>query len=254
MNWNKYPFVRMVLALALGIFIGDRVEAGWMGRAFPLGLLGLLLSVAIVLHLCLKTYRYRWIFGVVALLTVLWLGFARAVMTPRSATNAAVPSEGWRLARVLEPPEEREKTVKVLLALESAKTDSGWIQTSGKAIAYFQKDENALSLHYGDLLGFSLPLESVAPPKNPMEFDYRRYLGRRGVTWSVYLKSGDWVATGSRRVNPLYAFAYRFRQRLLEALQACGVTDDEFGVGAAILLGYDESLPAQVRKNYVVNT
>ena len=71
------------------------------------------------------------------------------------------------------------------------------------------------------------------------------------MCWSVYLKSGKWLSTGVRRANPVYDFAYRFRQTMLEALQRCGVTDDEFGVGAAILLGYDESLPAQVRKNYV---
>lgn len=247
MNWNKYPFVRMALALALGVLVGDRVGAGGMGRPVLLGSLGALMVLETVLHLRLKTFRNRWVFGVVTLLTLVWMGFVRVALVPRPRP----PQEGWRLARVLEPPEEREKTVKVLLALEGVRKDSGWRETSGRVMAYFQKDEAALHLAYGDLLGLSLPLEEVAPPKNPMEFDYRKYLERRGVAWTVYLKSGDWMATGLRQARPLYAFAYRFRQRLLDALQACGITDDEFGVGAAILLGYDESLPAQVRKNYV---
>ena len=49
----------------------------------------------------------------------------------------------------------------------------------------------------------------------------------------------------------MYAFSYRFRDVLLASLQRCGVKNDEFGVAAAILLGYDDKLADEVRKNYV---
>lgn len=237
MNWNKYPFIRMVAALALGIVIGDRVGECDTGKPLLIGALALLVALDVLLHGWLKTFRYRWVFGVATLITFVWLGFVRTIVEQKPL---AIPKEGWQLARVLEPPQDREKTVKVMLELDN-----------GRAMAYLEKTDKALNLGYGDLLGFSAPLEEVAPPKNPMEFDYKKYLERRGVTWSVYLGRDDWLLTGVRRVNPVFAFAYRFRQRLLLSLQQCGITDDEFGVGAAILLGYDESLPAQVRNNYV---
>lgn len=250
MNWNKYPFIRMVLALSLGILLCDRSSHVPLDKPWLIGLLVLLLVVDWLLHRALKSHRYRWVFGMSILVTVFFLGWVRTAIN-RHAERSDWGEERWRLARVLEPPEIREKTVKVLLALESEKSEAGIVKTSGKAMAYFQKDEMALALQYGDLLAFSLPLEAVAPPKNPMEFDYKRYLERRGIGWSVYLRSDDWIPLGEGDVNPIYAFAYRFRQRMLDALQHCGITDDEFGVGAAILLGYDESLPPQVRKNYV---
>lgn len=237
MNWNKYPFVRMVAALALGIVIADQVGDCPMGQPLLIGVLVLLILFLAVLHRRLKAFRYRWIFGVVTLAAFIWLGFARVAVKQRPP---ATLREGWRLARVLEPPEEREKTVKALLELDE-----------GMVMAYLEKSDEALSLAYGDLIGFQVPLEEVAPPKNPGEFNYKKYLERRGVAWSVYLKRDDWLPTGVRRANPVYGFAYRFRQSMLQALQRCGVTDDEFGVAAAILLGYDESLPAQVRQNYV---
>lgn len=237
MNWNKYPFIRLVAGLAVGILIGDRVGEFALDKTLLIGVLVVLLLVMVVLQHHLKTFRYRWVFGVVALITLVWMGFVRVCVEQRPL---AIQKEGWRLARVLEPPEERDKTVKVLLELEE-----------GKVMAYFEKSDEALRLSYGDMIGFSVPLEEVAPPKNPMEFDYQKYLERRGVAWSVYLKSSDWLSTGVRRVNLVYDFAYRFRQRLLQSLRQCGITDDEFGVGAAILLGYDDSLPAQVRQNYV---
>lgn len=238
MNWNKYPFIRLVGALALGILICDREGECPLGKPWLIGLLVLLLALEMSLHHLLNSFRYRWVFGVTTLIAFAWLGFVRSAVEQQP--EVAAQQEGWRLARVLEPPKEREKTVKVLLELDQ-----------GKAMAYLQKDERSLNLNYGDLIGFRVPLEEVSPPKNPEEFDYKTYLERRGVAYSVYLRSGDWIPTGVRRTNPVYAFAYRFRHRLLLSLQQCGITDDEFGVGAAILLGYDESLPAQVRQNYV---
>ena len=241
MNWNKYPFIRMAVALALGVVLCERLGDCALGKPLLMGSLVLLLGVELLLHRLLNAFRYRWVFGAVTLVTFVWLGFVRtAVATQYKEVDANAHEDGWRLARILEPPEEREKNVKVLLELDQ-----------GKAMAYFQKDDAALALSYGDVVAFSAPLEEVAPPRNPMEFDYRTYLERRGVAWSVFLKSGDWMPTGVKQTNPLFSFAYRFRRHLLLELQRCGITDDEFGVGAAILLGYDEGLPAQVRQNYV---
>lgn len=242
MNWNKYPFIRMVAALGLGIVICDRVGEYGLSVPLLLGILAFFLVLEILIHVLIKAYRYRWIFGVATLITFIWLGFVRAAMEQKvdKAKDPIARDEGWKLARVLEPPEEREKTVKVLLELEF-----------GEAMAYFQKDDAALNLSYGDWIGFKIPLEEVAPPKNPMEFDYKKHLERRGVNYSVFLKSGEWLTTGVRQTNIVFSFAYRFRQKLLNTLQRCGITDDEFGVGAAILLGYDDRLPAQVRNNYV---
>ena len=176
MNWNKYPFVRMVSALALGILVSDRVGMDGFVQGLPypwgkgllIGVLVLLLALLVLLHRTLKAYRHRWIFGIVVLVAFGWLGFVRMALFQQNmeVQKLAPKEEGWQMARVLEPPEVREKTVKVMLEL-----------SNGKAMAYFQKDGEALKLCYGDLVGISTSLEEVSPPKNPMEFDYKS-------TWS----------------------------------------------------------------------
>lgn len=157
----------------------------------------------------------------------------------------------YYLAKVWEPPAERENSAKVVLELVGCRTEDSMEKLSGKVMAYFQKTDAEPLPCYGDLLAFKAVMEPIPGPKNPDEFDYKRYLERNGITNRVYLKEGDWHFTGVNEARPLYGFAYRFRNRLLKALQRCGVTEDEFGIGAAILLGYDESLPAQVRQNFV---
>lgn len=245
MNWNKYPFLKLVIPLALGILVGDCIGPMEIPKTILYGVLVGLLFLEVIIHLCLKSYRHRWIAGVFNIVVFFFLGFFRIWVVDWSRMEVGhQPVEaraGYYLAKVAEPPLEKEKSVKVELALV----------TAGKVMAYFQKTEEVLQLRYGDFVAFKAELEPVPGPKNPAEFDYRKYLARKGVTWRVYLKEGDWWFAGVNEARPVLAFAYRFRERLLQDLQRCGVTEEAFGIAAAILLGYDESLPAQVRQNFV---
>ena len=245
MNWNKYPFLKLVVPMALGIIVGDSVGPTRIHAAVLYGVLAGWLLLLLILHLVLKSYRHRWISGLVVIIAFCYFGFFRICVMDQSRQDAASRMErlecGYCLAKVGEPPVEREKSVKVVLETVP----------SGKVMAYFQKSEDVMQLGYGDWVAFKATVEPVPGPKNPAEFDYRRHLERNGITGRVYLKEDDWLFTGVNEVGFLRGFAYRFRSLLLDALQRCGVTEDEFGIGAAILLGYDESLPAQVRQNFV---
>lgn len=245
MNWNKYPFLKLIVPLTMGIVLGDRLGPPCVHAAVLYGILTGLLLLVFVLHRTVKSYRHRWIPSMVVLLVLFYFGFFRIGVMDQSRQAMVRRDDnrerGYCLAMVGEPPMEREKSVKVVLELVN----------SGKAMAYFQKTDAVLQLHYGDLLAFKGEMEPVPGPKNPGEFDYRHYLERNGITGRVYLKEGSWFFTGVNEARPLRGFAYRFRGRLLDTLQRCGVTEDEFGIGAALLLGYDESLPAQVRQNFV---
>lgn len=254
MNWNKYPFLRLVMALVSGIALSEMGMGAALGKQGLYCVLLALLVGLFMLHRILKSYRYRWVHGVAFFSVVAFVGYCRAsfrepVLSPQECNH--MMQNSWCLARLYEPPLEREKTVKVVLEIVGFENDAGMICTKGKVMAYFQKAESVQSLAYGELIAFRVHVEPVAPPLNPGEFDYCRFLKRRGIGGMVYLKEGDWISTGVREKNALYAFAYRFRDRMLETLKQCGITGDEFGVGAAILLGYDDTLPAQVRHNYV---
>lgn len=254
MNWNKYPFIRLVAALALGIALREEGEGCTLSPYGLLSVLVVFIMGLLVLHRRLKAYRYRWIHGVVVIAVFVYLGYCRASLQKeglRPEDYNQMMQSGWCLARLDEPPTEREKTVKAILDIVGFENEGIPLCAEGKIMAYFQKTEDALRLDYGEMLAFQVPVEEIAPPLNPGEFDYRKYLERRGVTGMVYLKEGDWVPIGVRKANALFGFAYRFRNRMMEAMLQNGITDDEFGVGAAVLLGYDESLPAQVRHNYV---
>lgn len=255
-DWGKYPFVRLLIPWALGIWC---FLSFLSFRPSPLVLITATLVLFFVSFLASRLARKssaNWVFAVVLYCYLVCAGYSLARFHDseikktyfRSYSDDAV---GY-VARVYDCPVERANSIKVILDLEECYSDSSLIHpVSGRIVAYFPKTDLSATLKYGDMIAFLASIGEVAAPKNPQEFDYKSYLSRKGITGQVYLKDSDWLSVEVNRSNPLYAFSYRFRDILLRSLRRCGLQGDEYGVAAAILLGYDESLPAEVRQGYV---
>lgn len=255
-EWGKYPFVRLLIPFVIGIWCFVSFASFRMAPV-TLVLVALALFALAVMASCFEgRSKTSWLFGVVMNCYLFCVGYAMTQVhdaTVRKTYFRNFEAEaGCYVARVWDCPLEKDNTVKAVLALDAQYGDSfPERKVTGRIIAYFQKTDAAMCLNYGDLLVVPAPIEEVSPPKNPEEFNYCDYLNRKGITGQVYLKDSDWVATQVNRANPVYAFSYRFRDVLLRSLQRCGLKGDEYGVAAAILLGYDDSLPVAVRQNYV---
>ncbi len=254
-DYAKYPFVRMLIPFALGI---------WCCVCLPIHLpiivtmaVGLTLLVfAILTSVFTKSHRFQWLFGIIMACYLLMAGYALTrVHEAESQKDYFRNHEAgarYYVARVYDYPTERPNTIRTVLALEYQFGDSMPSRpVTGKVMAYFPKTDSAFALRYGDLIAIPAPVREVSPPMNPGEFDYRAYLYRKGITGQAYLKDEDWIDLQTNNANPIYAFSYWFRDVLLASLQRSGLSDNEFGVAAAILLGYDDNLADEVRKNYV---
>ena len=254
--FSKYPFLKILIPLALGIWCCTFLTVASLSNLTMIAVMTVLFLIALASSRTLKSYRFNWLFGSIVACYLFFAGYALT-----RTHEASVQKEWFRnyeddakyyVARVYDYPSERENSFKVPLQLEWQFGDSLPSRAvSGRVMAYFQKTDTVFALRYGDLIAINAPIGKVEPPKNPGEFDYRSHLLRKGITGQVFLKESDWIDLQVNRANPLYAFSFRFRDKLLASLQRCGVKDKEFGVAAAILLGYDDSLADDVRKNYV---
>lgn len=252
-DFGKYPFVRMLIPLALGIWFGSFF--GFSPQFTYILAVALFVMAGLAVFL-LKSIRYNWLFGGIMACYLFMAGQALVQVHEASERHDYFrkyeTDAKHYIARVYEYPTERENSIKTVLELEYQFGDSLPSRpVTGKVMAYFRKTDSAFALRYGDLIAVNAPIGEVSPPKNPGEFDYRSHLMRKGITGQCWLKDTDWIDLQTNRSNPLFAFSYRFRDHLLLSLQRCGVKDKEFGVAAAILLGYDDSLADDVRKNYV---
>ena len=238
-NWFKYPFIRLLIPFALGIwlsFLWLNLSNNELNIVFGAVIVS---GVALfVVHSSVKDYKYRWVFGVILNLHLILIG----VSIVHIRNDDFDEDCDIYVARLAECPTEKEKTVKAVLELQSAQ---------GLVMSYFEKNERSLNLSYGDVIAFYEPPKHVEPPNNPEQFDYQKYLNRKGILRQVYLKGDSWELLRERRVNPIYAFSYDLRDFLLATIRKLGISDDEYAVAAAILLGYDDTLPKELRQKYV---
>lgn len=256
MDYAKYPFVRILIPFALGIWCC----VSWPTfRLPPLILVAIavaLFAMATTMAFAVKSYRHNWAFGAVMACYLVLVGYSLASVheteTRKDYFRNYEAGARYYVARVYDYPTERPNSIRTVLDLEYQFGDSLPSRSvSGKVMAYFPKSDSAFALRYGDLIAIPAPIRVVTPPLNPGEFDYRAYLWRKGITGQTYLKDEAWIDLQTNNANPIYTFSYRFRDILLASLQRSGLSDDEFGVAAAILLGYDDNLADEVRKNYV---
>ena len=255
-DWSKYPFVRMLIPFALGIWVSIFVVALRLSPTFLMVVALVLLAMSVLTAFLLKHQRHSWFFGAVMACYLFIAGYSLARVhqaeVQKDYFRNVEAEASYYVARVYDYPTERPNSIRTVLELEYQFGDSlPSCPVSGKVMAYFPKSDSAFALHYGDLIAIPAPIREVTPPLNPEEFDYRAYLERKGITGQVYLKEEDWFDLQTNDANPIYAFSYHFRDILLASLQRSGLSDNEFGVAAAILLGYDDNLADEVRKNYV---
>ena len=246
----------MLIPFALGIWVSIFVIAIRLSSTFLMVAAMALFIMSALAAFLLKRQSHGWLFGAVMACYLFIAGYSLVLVHEtrvqkdyfRNYENDAY----YYVARVYDYPTERPNAIRTVLDLEYQFGDSlPSHPVSGKVMAYFPKSDSAFSLNYGDLLAVPAPIREVTPPLNPEEFDYRAYLARKGIMGQIYLKDEDWIDLQTNNANPIYAFSYRFRDALLASLQRSGLSDNECGVAAAILLGYDDNLADDVRKNYV---
>lgn len=257
--WFKYPFIRLFIPFATGIwlaFFNDNHCISEKAVVYLLIILLILLTSLIFLSFLIRDYRYRYIFSILLNVFLLILGFSFVKIQDYKLkvydlSNLDFVPECY-VARLCECPTIKDNSVKVMMeVLEIEDELAERHKFKSKILAYFEKEEGALSLKYGDCIIFLVNPEEVKKPPNPEQFDYKDYLYKKGVTHQVYLKSDKWLSLDYNMSNPIYRLSYSLRDFLLLTMRRLGVEEDEYAVAAAILLGYDDSLPIDLRQKYV---
>ncbi len=260
MNWFKYPFLRLIIPYATGIWLALR-QCAPTELPVPLlafSVIGLILILVFLLRFFNKSYNGT-IWTAVMNITLFVTGFLTATAnlgycerTHIINSNENINADKLYIARVREEVTEKTNVCKTELEMMAARDSLGNLHpASGLVIAYLEKDSSYCTLKYGDVIAFEADVETVQPPANPEQFDYQRYLLRKGVTHQVYLAKNSYISLNINKKNPLFSLSYALRDFLLETMGKLGIEGDEYAVAAAVLLGYDDELPPELRQNYV---
>ncbi|MCG6187025.1 ComEC/Rec2 family competence protein [Maribellus maritimus] len=240
---QKIPFLRLTIALALGIIICAQA-------AIPaLLILPLVITVLFLLIFLHKNYSFnrRTLFGVL----VHFLFFSVGVLTFHLYNKKPTfYKEGKFLATVFETPQERENSYKSALLIRafSSSGDNKYTKTKEKIIVYFEPDKRMSSLSPGDQIIFSQSPQIIQNNGNPFEFDYKSYLARKKIYRQIYLPSDEWTKTDLKPKLSLIILAEKTRDKLLKKYREQNIGENEFEILSALTLGYKRELDPEIKR------
>ena len=142
---------------------------------------------------------------------------------------------------VVQEPEERERSQRLVLQAEALRDGDRWVETSGKVLVSARLFPR---FAYGDVLELKGAIDEPPVFKG---FDYRDYLARKGIA-SVSVFPGL-ERVGEAQGSGLTRFLIDLRRPFAEALRRA-MPEPESALARGILLGQRASIPADVNDDF----
>jgi competence protein ComEC len=250
-NWREVPFVRLLLPLLIGISIALYADT-------PLPFLNsiilfLFITIALVawrplqppqknffsaaVHLCILLCAYQ--------LTIQQNDFHH----PQHFRHSL--SEENTFIGQVEDVRSNGRFLNASLRITQVQQTNGQIQnTCGSILLSFDQSELDSVPNYGDRLMLSAHISPVEAPKNPEAFDYRAYLRHKGIHHQAFIKAGEWITLERKVGNPLMTLTRQWSHNLLDILAIYLPSENEYSVGAAMLLGYRDNMNDDIKNAY----
>jgi len=253
-KWNRAPFVRYVIPFIIGIVLSVYISIPYFFLAI-ISVIGILFLLFTTLFSKFKlAYKKRWLNGIVAFIVLVCLGGQITSLNTEINFNnhfsKYLNKQTITYCEVIEPAIERENSVKIIVKVKAVLKNNEFIQSIGKAVLYFQKSPLSLHLSYGDNIIFRGNYNEIKPPQNPSEFDYQRYLSFHNIYHQAYIKPDQWKPINKNARFSIINISQQIRNYLLDILKKNKIKGDEFAVGSALLLGYEDKLDQGIINAY----
>jgi competence protein ComEC len=252
--WHRVPFMRLLLPFLGGIIFQIYLQTDIHGLVPVVLLLFAGLLAFTFIRKAALSYRYRFMFG--ALLTLFLFSSGILIVTVKTDSRNETQfsklndKEGWYAVRLHEPYLEKDRSLKVVMDVVGVEKDGEWKPSTGKAMFYIQKDSVSGLLRYGDCLLVHTSFAEIPSPKNPSEFNYKQYLYFHNVYEQAYVRAGEWKSLGVNEGSWVLRWSYGLRDELLDIFKRSGLKGDEYAVAAALVLGYEDKLDADIISAY----
>lgn len=252
--WPKFPFVRLLLPFLVGILLARLVFIDPLFLFSVASFLGIILAFLHFSGKKFSAYSRRWIFGVVLNVMMILLGMVRFTEFVESAhqnhfSRLIEDREAVFSGIIIDQPTPRTNSIRFTISVDRVLAGDSLIQAKGRLMVFIPLD-SIVTLKYGDRIVFSEPVNPVRPPANPGEFNYARYLANKNVFHQTFIPKDRLLVTGENEGNFLQKFAYAARDKFLSIFVRYNITGKEFAVASALLIGYDDMLDPDQRREF----
>ncbi len=250
MTFNTFPVVRYLLFFVLGIIVYLQIPLGDLPNVSTYiycSIGGLLLTFGISIFLQKPVLR-----GAVLMLLLFLTGWTftyqkTAINEPNHFVN--LPQFTHYQAVITSNVEVKSKTFKVEATVNAIKVAGKWQNSTGKTLLYFNRAV-AERPQYGDIFLIKNMPREVEAPKNPDEFDYRRFLQYKGIYVHHFLWGQEYRKIGHEEPSKILAYAYRSNQYADSVFKARIQTPNEYAVASAMVIGLRDDIDSELLDAY----
>jgi competence protein ComEC len=246
----------LLVPLVVGILCGDQLYVE--GVQLPFKLLFVVafvsLSAMIVVYRAFRRYLSRWVFGLFAYSFFLLFGVCWQNIRLQQTVVDFPSAETLYRVVVTGRPEQKAKSV-LCRARVLGQKDSLSLKKidASSVLLYFSPDSASQTIQRGDELLLSTRLALPARSGNPDEFDYPRYLVRKGISATGFVPAGKWQVTAHHLRRSLQDHAFDCRDKVLNRYRELGFQADNYAVLSALTVGYKDELSESIRESFSVS-
>lgn len=246
-KWSAFPFIRVTLCLAFGVLIFDFFPEIWSSQN------AWLIAGAILLVVTWFFWKHTLVYGALTLLYIAYMGGSLASFNDESRqpdhyTNQS-RIDGF-VGSIVSDNTEKTNYQRYDLRLQMGRKDSSDFPLSGKLYLYIKKHEGNALLEYGDVVMVSGSYFPIAPPANPHEFDYQKYLKRQNVFAHAFVDPAEVRKIDFAPESRIRFFAYRIRGYAQDQLEKYISYERERAILTALLLGIKDHLDNDLKSAY----
>lgn len=122
-------------------------------------------------------------------------------------------------------------------------------KVQGKVLVNIKRDSVQKQLHIDDKLFIKTEFQSVQKPKNPYQFNYKKYLEKQHIYRQITI-SNDAIFMLQKNKNSLKGYAHQFRVKVNQSLLKNGFKGDELAIINALLLGQRQEISKELSEDY----
>ncbi|MFC2107561.1 ComEC/Rec2 family competence protein [Bacteroidota bacterium] len=246
---GKVPFLRLLLAFLAGLIVGYHYPNYFKITVWAFISITILL---ILIHRFLRvSYKFRWLSACFICVYLFAFGYywINSKTTSTKGLEGIYMKEKCLILEVMDKPAYNSNFIKFTAIASIQDDSSGKIFYDRKLLVYINND-SLDKIHLGDKIICEAKISEILLPKNPGEFNYRKFTLNKGISGQIWLSSPSWKILSRSNSLGLLSRVYKFSDYLNKKLSRVFTDKNDLSVAMAMLTGSSGDFDDDLRQKY----
>jgi len=255
-HWVPYAMVRIAMFFIAGILIAV-YNPDLISDRSAIVIFGILIVAYAMLFLLVpRTMQDPWI-GILGLSAVLFGGYLHLNLFIEwdkpghlSQVEGSVKSYA---AVVTKLPEDKGKSWKYNIKITGVYDGDNWTRANARALLYIRKQPNQPIYFYGDEILVHGHPQLLNPPRNPHEFDFKRFLSFKNIYHQQFAQSDQVQLISPIQQKDFRYYSFVAREWAANKLKTQLSNPKEQAIALALTLGVTDGIDNELQSAYAAS-